>query len=126
MFSSPCQKCNGTGRLTWTQVDAGMCWACQGTGSFETKTDPSKLADRRAKARAAKSADTAARVAAGQALATEREARYAADPRIGPETRARCEAHPAYAFETYRVMARIDANDDPRFNTAQALRNISM
>lgn len=27
-----CAKCNGTGRLTWTSVDKGICYMCEGTG----------------------------------------------------------------------------------------------
>jgi hypothetical protein len=96
-----------------------LCWACQGTGSFETKTDPSILADRRAKAKAAKLADGAARAAACQAVAAERKARYAADPRIGPETRARIAQFPMVGFEFYRLLSLIDAGA----NLPHVLRN---
>lgn len=108
MFKSPCQKCNGTGRLNWTQVDAGMCWACNGEGSHETVTAPAVLAKRRAAAREKRAATMAERVEAGSRATAEREARYAADPRIGPETRARIAQFPMVGFEAYRLLAMID------------------
>jgi hypothetical protein len=32
---SECWKCNGTGKLTWTSLANGLCFACQGSGELD-------------------------------------------------------------------------------------------
>ena len=120
-YLSPCGKCNASGRLNWTQVDGGICWACSGAGHFETKTAPTVLADRRAKAHAKKQAAAAAAAAAGQAAAAARESLYALDSRIGPATRATIAKSPTFGFEAYRLLSLIDAGA----NLPHVIRNLA-
>lgn len=108
MFTSPCGKCNGTGRLNWTQLDAGRCWTCSGTGSFSTVTDPTILAARRESARKKRAAASAGQAAESTRRVATREERYADDPRIGPETRARIAQFPMVGFEAYRLLELVD------------------
>ena len=121
MHTAPCQKCNGTGRLNWTQVDGGMCWACGGNGAYATATAPDVLAKRRASAREKRAAATAEQVEAGLRAGAERESRYTADPRIGPETRARIAQFPMVGFEVYRLLALVDGGQ----SLPHVLRNVA-
>jgi len=34
-----CKKCGGTGRLAWTAVDGGRCWACTGKADTSYSSD---------------------------------------------------------------------------------------
>lgn len=36
-YTCNCPKCNGTGYLTWTNVDNGVCYKCEGTGKVTEK-----------------------------------------------------------------------------------------
>ena len=35
----PCAKCNGTGRLGWTNQDRGVCYDCGGVGALEVSEE---------------------------------------------------------------------------------------
>lgn len=50
LFKVACLKCRGTGRYNAPSSHGSRCFACNGIGFRETKTDPTKLAANRAKA----------------------------------------------------------------------------
>lgn len=50
LFKVACLKCRGTGRYSGPSSHGSRCFACLGIGFKETKTDPAKLAENRAKA----------------------------------------------------------------------------
>ena len=37
IYKGTCAKCGGTGHLTWTSVDNGVCYCCEGTGKVLVK-----------------------------------------------------------------------------------------
>ncbi len=49
MVLGKCAKCNGTGYLTWTSVDNGICYQCKGLGNvtFKVKVVPNEISEAR-------------------------------------------------------------------------------
>lgn len=108
----PCIKCKGTGHLTWTMVDGGICYDCKGEGIIIDKWANYR---RRLKAEEKRKAKQKEATQKGLEKFEQNKERYKNDPRIGKETRRkmnRPQWGDAYAFEVYSLLNQWDSDPE--------------